>query len=131
MDPVEYSRFFKIIYNINSTKTVYRVPPSSPIVLCRPYGRLNKQMDVVVTPVVDQVPLDEGGMPWKSCCFMCDKRVIVFASQLMISTTVLMFCMGQLYTSQSCEHDALYSSVLTLVLGCWLPSPTRSLGKKD
>ena len=87
-------------------------------------------MDIVVNPVEGQGP-DEGGMPWKACCFLCDKRVIVFASQLLISVTVLVFCMGQLYRSRSCEHDALYSSVLTLVLGCWLPSPVPSLGSKE
>ena len=88
-------------------------------------------MDIVVNPIEGQAPTEAGSMPWKSCCFMCDKRVIVFASQLLISVTVLVFCMFQLYRSKSCEHDALYSSVLTLVLGCWLPSPVPSLVTKE
>ena len=67
---------------------------------------------------------------WRSCSgCICDKRILVFTSQLGISVTVVLFCMFQLYYSTSCERDSLYSGLLSLILGCWLPSPVNSMSK--
>ena len=60
---------------------------------------------------------------WRSCCFTADKRVIVFISQLLISLLVICFCLRQLIYSTTCETDQLYTGLLSLILGTWLPSP--------
>jgi hypothetical protein len=60
---------------------------------------------------------------WKSCCLLVDKRAVSFFSQLGISITIIVFCLCQLYTLPKCDSGE-YMSLLTLVLGCWLPQPS-------
>lgn len=60
---------------------------------------------------------------WKSCCLIVDKRAVSFFSQLGISTIIIIFCLCQLYTLDKCDSSE-YMSLLTLVLGCWLPQPS-------
>ena len=63
---------------------------------------------------------------WTSCCLRTDKRAVVFFSQLTISLIVIFFCVYQLIHVEECEAQSLYSSILTLVLGTFLPSPKIS-----
>ena len=81
----------------------------------------------VFTPTIST---ESAQQVWRSCCFIVDKRV-VFSSQLSISPTVLIFCMIQLYHSTSCEKDNLYSAFVSLILGCWLPSPVGAFRNKE
>ena len=61
---------------------------------------------------------------WTSCSgCLIDRRATLFFSQLFISTLVLCFCIYQLINSQSCERDSLYSSILTMTIGIYLPAP--------
>ena len=60
---------------------------------------------------------------WQSCCLTLDKRATIFFSQLTIAMTVTIFCIYQLIHLDNCEAQSLYSSILTLVLGVFLPSP--------
>ncbi len=78
-------------------------------------------MNIVVAPVEESADDDNT---WKSCgnCTV-DKRSTVFFSQLTIAITVIIFCIAQLSLSDSCEKDSLYSGILMLVVGVYLPSP--------
>jgi hypothetical protein len=60
---------------------------------------------------------------WKSCCFVVQKDAIQFFSQLVISLLIITFCLFQLHYLDKCE-SAEYMSLLTLVLGTWLPQPS-------
>jgi hypothetical protein len=60
---------------------------------------------------------------WKSCCLEVDKRAITFFSQFTISILIICFCLLQLHTLDKCESGE-YMSLLTLVLGTWLPNPS-------
>ena len=72
---------------------------------------------------VYSAPPDETNGMWTSCCFKCDKHAVSFFSQLTVSLIVLIFCIYQRTCQGSCEAQALYSGMLTLVLGTWLPQP--------
>ena len=61
---------------------------------------------------------------WKSCCINMDKNATIFFSQLFIALTTITFCIYQLSTSESCEHDSLYSGIFSMVIGCYMPQPT-------
>jgi hypothetical protein len=65
---------------------------------------------------------------WTSCCLEVDKNAVQFFSQLGISIGVISFCLYQLVHLTECEQQQAYSSLLTLVLGVWLPSPKMKLG---
>ena len=61
---------------------------------------------------------------WHSCCGLTlDRRATLFFSQLSIAISVIGFCIWQLLHSHTCEKDALYSGLLTLVIGVYLPQP--------
>lgn len=60
---------------------------------------------------------------WKSCCLEVDKRAITFFSQFTISIMIISFCLLQLYRLDKCDSSE-YMSLLTLVLGTWLPNPS-------
>ena len=60
---------------------------------------------------------------WRSCCFVADKRVIVFSSQLIIAFSVITFSFVQLARNNECEHNQLYVGLVTMIIGIFLPSP--------
>jgi hypothetical protein len=60
---------------------------------------------------------------WRSCCFLVDARSALFFSQLFISVFVLFFCAFQLITNRACEMQALYSGIVSGMVGYWLPNP--------
>ena len=60
---------------------------------------------------------------WNSCCFNLDKRAVVYFSQLGISLSTISFCIFQLTTLKSCEAQSLYSGILMVIVGTWLPQP--------
>jgi hypothetical protein len=59
---------------------------------------------------------------WKSCCFLLDKRAVQFFSQLFLSLIIMSFCIYQLIVLDKCD-SAEYLSLLTLVLGVYVPTP--------
>ena len=68
---------------------------------------------------------------WQSCCLVMDKGAPAFFAQLFVSLLVLTFCMYQLVFQSSCEAQALYSGVMTLVIGTWLPQPQIASNNKS
>lgn len=64
-----------------------------------------------------------GGEQWVSCCYRCDKSAVVYFSQLFIGLIVILFCIIQLYSSESCDTDGLYSGIMMVILGSFLPTP--------
>lgn len=53
-----------------------------------------------------------------------DKRFLVFASQIFVSISVIGFCMYQLHVNDECENQQEYISLLTLIVGIFLPEPS-------
>lgn len=62
---------------------------------------------------------------WRSCCgMMIDKRVLLFSCQASISIMTLILCVYMLITYQAdCDSNQLYSNILMMILGVWLPQP--------
>ena len=60
---------------------------------------------------------------WKSCCFLIDRVVLFFFTQLIISVGVMSFCVYQLIQDEDHESRQYYSSTLTFLIGIWIPSP--------
>ena len=72
--------------------------------------------------VVDITGIDND-VYWESCCIRLDRDAVGFFAQLGVSVTAMGFCMFQLIKNEECEAQSLYSGVLTLVVGTWLPQP--------
>jgi hypothetical protein len=91
-------------------------------------------MDILITPIDNEEnkrsnPIHSGEL-WRSCSgCLCDKNLLVFSSQLTISVTIIVFALYQLSVSRTCERDSLYAGIVSLILGCWLPSPVSTRSK--
>lgn len=72
---------------------------------------------------------DENDL-WRSCCLEMDSSAVLFFSQLFISLIVVIFCIYMLVMSKTCEADSLYSGILSLILGSYLPTPSMSMGRR-
>ena len=62
---------------------------------------------------------------WQSCCGLkADKRILLFRCQASISIITLTLCVYMLITYQDdCDSNQLYSNILMMILGVWLPQP--------
>jgi hypothetical protein len=61
---------------------------------------------------------------WRSCCFLFDKRAVIFFSQFGISISIMGLCIYQLITHHDdCDSNQLYSGLLTMLIGIHLPTP--------
>jgi hypothetical protein len=83
--------------------------------------RVHTMENVIVHPVQNA---DAPNTNWKSCCFEIDARVFQFIAVLIVTILVLLFCMFQLIrNAKTCPEQQMYVSILTLVLGVFLPNP--------
>jgi hypothetical protein len=91
-------------------------------------------MDILIVPIDNEGNKSpthiHSGDQWRSCSgCLIDKNLLVFSSQLTISVTIIVFALYQLTVSRTCERDSLYAGIVSLILGCWLPSPVSTRSK--
>ena len=67
---------------------------------------------------------------WKSCCMVMDKRAITFFTQILITASIIAFCMVQLVRLDDCNSEQTYLGLLTFLIGCLLPNPKFDDRKK-
>ena len=68
--------------------------------------------------------MDNEDNTWTSCCMRVDRHACLFFSQLTLSLFVTTFSAYQLIAEKdSCSSQQLHSSLITLILGAWLPCP--------
>jgi hypothetical protein len=60
---------------------------------------------------------------WKSCCTLIDSRVLQFMAQSMMLFCVSTFCMVMLLRVDTCPEQQLFSGILTMVVGVFVPNP--------
>lgn len=61
---------------------------------------------------------------YKSCCIEMDKRFLQFLSQFVIGFFIIIFCSVQLVRLDKAEDQRTYISLLSLIIGIFLPSPS-------
>lgn len=67
---------------------------------------------------------------WKSCCFAVEPAAATFIVQTIFSLLLMVFSMSQLVYSKDSEDKAWHVSLLSLLVGIYLPSP-RVKKKKE
>ena len=60
---------------------------------------------------------------YKSCCLTIDKRALNFFTQAIFSGAVVGFCITMLSTNTDCDTYSRYASLLTFIVGVWVPNP--------
>ena len=67
---------------------------------------------------------DQFENTWRSCCLVMDRRAIQFFSQLVIISSIMLFCIVQLiHDDNNNSHRTEYMSLLTFLVGVLIPSP--------
>jgi len=66
---------------------------------------------------------DNDAHIWRSCCLKLDKHFVLFFAQFFISMSVMTLSAYQLVHLENCEAQALYSGIILMIAGSWLPSP--------
>jgi len=59
---------------------------------------------------------------WETCCSKSSSSFLRYVSQLVVTLAVLSLSIGMLAGG---SNDALYPSLITLILGVYLPTPTH------
>lgn len=62
----------------------------------------------------------------KSCCFKIDHNAARFFSQIFVLIGLIIYSAVMLVVNTDCNSQRNYSSILTLCLGAFLPSPKIS-----
>ena len=57
---------------------------------------------------------------WKSCCFMCDARSVVFFSALGLSLLILLFAFFKLLKTAECNEETVWVGVINFIIGAWV-----------
>jgi hypothetical protein len=69
---------------------------------------------------------DESRNELKSCCFKIDHNAARFFSQIFVLIGLIVYSAVMLVVNEDCNSQRNYSSILTLCLGAFLPSPKIS-----
>jgi hypothetical protein len=62
----------------------------------------------------------------RSCCFKIDHHAARFFSQIFVLIGLIIYSAVMLVVNEDCNSQRSYSSILTLCLGAFLPSPKLS-----
>ena len=83
----------------------------------------NKKIDI--ENKLDIVKIDtEDTIVWRSGCFDLNKNYVKFMSSFFVALILLAFSIYSLVTIDKNEDKSLYISLITLILGVYLPNPT-------
>ena len=65
---------------------------------------------------------------WFCCCSNkpTDSRLLKYVFQMLLIMLVVVFCISMLLVNESCEAQATYTGILTLLIGLVLPGPKVS-----
>jgi len=84
----------------------------------------NRKLDIL--KIREQVKKEKYEDTYKTCCSNTDRRCIEFASKLSISLICLLFCIGGILKNKDDCNPLIsyYTSLISLIIGYWLPSPS-------
>lgn len=69
-------------------------------------------------------PTERAVRIWRSCCLRIDRDVVQYFTKYFILIGLMAFFSVELHLSETCEQHQMYQSLLTLVLGIAIPSPS-------
>jgi len=69
---------------------------------------------------------DDPNETWAICCSNSSAHFIKYIVQVVISITILAFAIAMIATG---HDDAVYWSLVTLIVGVFVPTPSLSKGK--
>ena len=68
-------------------------------------------------------PADLRDVQWNLCCSKSSKQFVMYLTQTVVLMSVLIFAIAMLASAQEGQNRDLYVSLLSSVLGIYLPAP--------
>ncbi len=85
---------------------------------------IENKIDVAKNELPPELKDEDDTIVWRSGCFQLNKGFVKFASSFIIALLLLTFSIYSLVTIEKGEDKSLYISLITLILGVYLPNPT-------
>jgi Na+-translocating ferredoxin:NAD+ oxidoreductase RnfA subunit len=76
-----------------------------------------------ITDIKDKIQTRTNEISWIVNSYILDRRAVIYLTHVCISMIMIIFCMYQLIELNECHSQQLYSTLLTLIIGIYLPSP--------
>ena len=68
---------------------------------------------------------------WRSCCFRCDRSVILYATKTVFSGAVLAFAMFNIISNTDpCRDLSFSTSLIGLIAGSYVEQGSQAMNKK-
>jgi hypothetical protein len=87
-------------------------------------NKIENKIDVDKNELPPEPKDEDDTIVWRSGCFDLNKGFVKFASSFIIALILLSFSIYSLVTIEKGEDKSLYVSLITLLLGVYLPNPT-------
>ena len=85
-----------------------------------------EQSQIIEKEVTHREKRSDNMNELKSCCFKIDHNAARFFSQIFVLIGLIVYSAVMLVVNEDCNSQRNYSSILTLCLGAFLPSPKIS-----
>ena len=90
---------------MTTEETIVHLPPPPP------------RRSVILEPQ-DSSDVDVSRKTWQSCCFQCDREVVLYATKTFITITVLVFAMARVITNtDACKDMSFPTSLIGMIAG--------------
>ena len=86
-------------------------------------NKINDIDSVRISLPTVEAKVDDDNVVWRSGCFDLNKAFVKFLCSFAISVLLLTFSIYKLTTIDKDDDRSLYISLITLILGVYLPSP--------
>ena len=84
----------------------------------------NQKIDIENKIDIVKGDIEDDTVVWRSGCFDLNKGYVKFMSSFLVALILLAFSIFSLVTIEKGEDKSLYISLITLILGVYLPNPT-------
>ena len=74
---------------------------------------------------------DTARKTWQSCCFACDREVVLYATKTAVTVSVLVFAMYRIASNTDpCKDQAFENSLIGLIAGSFIEQGSQRMLKK-
>ena len=82
-------------------------------------------------PPNDEPAVDDTRSTWQSCCFECDREVVLYFTKTAITVSILAFAMFRIASNtDACKDQAFENSLIGLIAGSFIEQGTQRMLKK-
>ena len=90
-----------------------------------------KRDDVIIHASPDVYVDDVTRKTWQSCCFECDREVVLYVTKTMITVSILAFAMFSIASNTDpCKDMAFPTGLIGMIAGSFIEQGHQRMAKK-